>query len=106
MWKNQNIKMGDTQFIKSIAKDEKVMINNYDAAKKLLNHGEKSLDLHYKTFRDKLDLFFIDYDLIPLLVQESYLSSMQDSKSMEDIERMAEAADMISLGDVASIQIR
>lgn len=28
----------------SISKDESVMINNFDAAKKLLNNGEKPLD--------------------------------------------------------------
>jgi replication factor C subunit 1 len=53
-----------------------------------------------------MDLFFIDYDLIPLLVQESYLNSMGDRKSMEDIEAMASAAEYISLGDIASRQLR
>ena len=82
------------------------MINNYDAAKKMLNHGEVPLGNRYKTFRDKLDLFFIDHDWVPLLVQEQYLSSMGDRDSLEDIEKMADAADMISLGDQANIQIR
>ena len=44
MWKNQNVKLGDTKFMKSITKDECVMINNYDAAKKMLNHGDQPLD--------------------------------------------------------------
>ena len=54
------------------------MINNFDAAKKLLNHGNTDLNIAYREFKSKLDLFFIDHDLIPLLVQESYISSMQD----------------------------
>ena len=29
------------------------------------------------SFRQKIDLFFIDYDLIPLLIQENYLSSIR-----------------------------
>ncbi len=44
------------------------MINNYEAAFRLLNHGKNSLNAKYPTFRDKLDLFFIDYDWVPLLV--------------------------------------
>jgi hypothetical protein len=44
------------------------MINNFDAAQRLLNHGQKNLNLRYPTFREKLDLFFIDHEFIPLLV--------------------------------------
>ena len=60
--------MGNKDFIHSITKDEKVMINNYDAAKKLLNHGGNNLNKLYPTFRQKLDLFFIDHDFVPMLV--------------------------------------
>jgi replication factor C subunit 1 len=70
MWKNQG---GD--HLNSVSKDESVMINNFEAANKLLNHGTISLNRKYPTFRQKMDLFFIDYDFIPLLVQESYLNS-------------------------------
>ena len=52
----------------NISKDESVMINNFDAANKLLNHGQNSLNKNYPTFRQKMDLFFIDYEFIPLLV--------------------------------------
>ena len=52
------------------------MINNYEAAYRMLNHGQVSLNTRHPTFRDKLDLFFVDYEWVPLLVQESYLSSM------------------------------
>lgn len=67
--------------IKSIAKDESVMIGNYDAAWRLLNCGEKPLDEKYPSFRQKLDLFFIDYELIPLLVQESYLGAFTPQRN-------------------------
>lgn len=63
MWKGRgNDNLG------SIGKDEAVMINNFEAANKLLNHGEVSLNRKYPSFRQKMDLFFIDYDFIPLLV--------------------------------------
>lgn len=58
----------DSSFLKNISKDESVMINNFDAAHRLLNHGQQNLNLKYPQFRQKLDLFFIDYDLIPLLI--------------------------------------
>jgi len=66
MWKNQSV--SDSQFFKKVAKDDAVMIGNFDAAHKLLNCGETSLETRFPTFRSKLDLFFIDYDMIPLLV--------------------------------------
>jgi len=29
-----------------------------------------------------MDLFFIDYDMIPMLMHENYLNSMQDRKDI------------------------
>lgn len=78
-------------------KDESVMINNFEAANRLLNYD--ILSKKYPTFREKVNLFFIDYDMIPLIVQDMYLNSMQGQSTMDDIERMAEAADYISMGD-------
>ena len=60
----------------SIAKDEKVMLNNFDAASRLLNLGDSKISNDYKQFRQKLDLFFIDHDFVPMLVQENYLNAM------------------------------
>ena len=57
-----------TLFLSSVAKDESVMINNFDAAHRLLNHGAKNLNERYPRFRDKLDLFFIDHEWVPLLI--------------------------------------
>ena len=61
MWKsNPNLK--------ATSKDENVMINNFGAAHKLLNHGTENLNNKYPHFRQKLDLFFVDYEFIPLLI--------------------------------------
>jgi hypothetical protein len=79
------------------------MISNFDAAHRLLDHGKRSLNLSYPEFRQKLDLFFIDYELVPLLVQENYLNSMGDRSSLYDVESMALASDYISLGDSVNI---
>jgi len=64
------------KFITGSGKDEKVMINNFEAAHRLLNHGVVNLYDKYPKFQQKLDLFFIDHDWVPLLVQESYLNGM------------------------------
>ncbi len=50
-----------------------------------------------------MDLFFIDYDFIPMLVQENYLSAMGERRGLQDIEAMASAADFISLGDSINV---
>jgi hypothetical protein len=71
-----------------------------------LNCGEISLDKKYPFFRQKLDLFFIDHEFVPLLIQEGYLGSFKERKSDRDLEIMAEAADMISIGDCINVQIR
>ena len=82
MWKSQEAMTSndDGNFFKKIAKDEMVMINNFEAALRLLNCGEKPLDDKYPSFRQKLDLFFVDYEFVPLLVQESYLNAFQDRR--------------------------
>ena len=85
------------------------MINNFDAAHRLLNAGEGNLNGKYPSFRDKLDLFFVDYDWVPLLVQEGYLNSMQNrgrAPGVQDLEDMANASEFISLGDSINTQLR
>ena len=54
--------------VKAVSKDDCVMINNFEAAHRLLNHGVVTLDKKYPTLRDKVDLYFVDPDWVPLLV--------------------------------------
>jgi replication factor C subunit 1 len=103
MWRNT---CNDGDMADRVFKDEVRMMNNFEAAHRLLNCGEKSLDERCPYFRQKLDLFFIDYEMIPLLVQECYLNAFRDRKELADVEAMAEAADMISLGDELNIKVR
>jgi replication factor C subunit 1 len=53
-----------------------------------------------------MDLFFIDYDLVPLLVQENYLSSAEKTGDLEQLKRIHRAADSIARGDIANLLIR
>lgn len=82
------------------------MINNFDAAFRLLNLGKPEVEAKCKRFRDKLDLFFIDHEFVPLLVHECYLGAMQGAHDLSDIESMANAAEMMSVGDNVNIKIR
>ena len=53
-------------------------------------------------------MFFLDYNITPLLVQESYLSSMENNftESIDDVKRMANAANSLSLGDTFDNRMR
>ena len=103
---SQQVEKQASDFLKAVSKDEKVMINNFEAAYRLLNHGQTSLDKRYKRFRDKLDLFFIDHEWVPLLVQDSYLNVMSAGTESGNIEAMADASEFISMGDCLNRQIR
>ncbi|XP_072935597.1 replication factor C subunit 1 [Epargyreus clarus] len=58
------------------------------------------------SLNDKSDLFFSDYSLAPLFVQENYLSVVPHCDKKELLHRMSEAADSISLGDIVDARIR
>jgi replication factor C subunit 1 len=68
------------------------------------------------SFRDRLDMFFFDTDLMPLFVQENYVkvrvslpkeeSASKDRGDYNIMRRMAEAADNISQADLVNTQIR
>jgi replication factor C subunit 1 len=73
-------------------------------------------DLRTKSLSDKIEIFFSDYQLMPLLIQENYLqcqatvTSTVDSqkRKITDIEQMtllANAAENMCLGDVCSQMI-
>ncbi|CAH0722946.1 unnamed protein product, partial [Brenthis ino] len=55
---------------------------------------------------DKSDLFFSDYSLAPLFVQENYLNVSPHCPKHEVLDRMSRAADSISLGDMVDARIR
>ena len=108
LWSRQNKSIKYKDLIggnkKLQGKDEAVMLKNFDAAKELL-----SCKSHNKSFRDLLDLYFIDYDLIPLLIQENYLSTFpsQNFKStQEELDSISLASDLISYSDVIDKKIR
>jgi replication factor C subunit 1 len=54
------------------------------------------------TLNDRLDMFFVDYDLIPLLIQQNYLKCFQPG----EFSKIPFSANLISFGDVISRTIR
>jgi replication factor C subunit 1 len=74
-------------------KDKSTMLTAFDAARAIFSTA---------TFNDKLDWFFVDYDLIPLLMQQNY-PKFYGPKQMNEMVR---SADLISRGDVISRSIR
>lgn len=64
-----------------MCKDKMIMIDSVKAATTFLNYP----DFQKLKFRDKIDLFFIDYSMIPLLVHDNYLSSFEKSIHGKDV---------------------
>jgi replication factor C subunit 1 len=70
-------------------------------------------ELRHKSLVEKSDIFFSDYQLIPLLIQENYLQcqphvSSNQKRKLTDTEHLnliSKAADNICLGDICSQMI-
>lgn len=58
------------------------------------------------SFNDKSDLFFYDYSIAPLFVQENYLHVKPKGDKLEVLERVAKTADSLSIGDNVDRKIR
>jgi replication factor C subunit 1 len=86
----------------SVSKDEQNMLTAFDAATKMLTKR----DFQPLNFTKKLNLFFIDFDLMPLLIHENYLQASGPNRNVDDIKKMAESADYISLGDCMNNTLR
>ena len=77
-------------------KDRSTMLNAFEACRLILApKPEMSLN-------DRLDMFFVDYDLIPLMIQHNYTKCFQAG----EIKKMVKSANLISYGDVISRSIR
>lgn len=82
---------------KSISKDASTLLNFFEASSKLFNPSE----LKQKSYKEKLDLVFIDYQMIPQIVFDTYLQALDNS----DLNSLSEAADSLSLSDQLNTEI-
>jgi replication factor C subunit 1 len=92
-----------TAYSQGSQKDTQLMVTPFDACAKLLTQQDKSKRATPMSFSTKMDMFFIDADFMPLLLQENYLRAYEKSTrtlEAEDISRCAYAADLIATSDV------
>lgn len=94
---------------------------NSKAAKmidKAVNHNPFELcrlsfshELRQKSLSDKIEIFFFDYQLMPLLIQENYLqcqptlSSAEKLTATQHLRLLAKASESMCIGDVCSQMI-
>ncbi|CAD8054768.1 unnamed protein product [Paramecium sonneborni] len=81
----------------SFKKDKVCVFNTFNAALSLLNKNQRQ----QLSLRDMMDMFFLDYDLIPLIIQDNYILS-----NHQNINNIAKAAELIAEGDILSKKIR
>jgi len=87
--------------LSQLSKDQSIMLGPFDAAKKLLNSSEASR----LSLRDKLDMFFVDFSLVGLLVQENYLRTVEKKPDLDTLNRCAYSADLMTVGDIMNSRI-
>jgi replication factor C subunit 1 len=77
----------------SSQKDKCVLLNKFQAVSTLFSNGDAKHE-------DKMNLFFVDFDFVPLLVHENYLSTLS---SLDDLSL---AADSIAFSDTVNTHIK
>ncbi len=78
-------------------KDTQVMTGTFEACSKLFSHHQKRLSID-----QRMDLHFVDYDLVPTMVQENYLRPVEKrgfSMADDALERAAQASGLIAAAD-------
>jgi replication factor C subunit 1 len=81
-------------------KDEVLRLNPFSATQQIFQR-----DL---SFDARNEAYFVDYDLMPLMVQENYIQSLMNNKisSDEKLEAAAKAADFIAESDLVNTYVR
>ena len=80
-------------------KDKSVTVGSFDITKILLNKIESSK----LNFEQKLDLFFVDFDLIPGMMHENYINTAKINNNSldktESLQKIIQGLDHISFSD-------
>ncbi|KAJ2098072.1 DNA replication factor C complex subunit Rfc1 [Coemansia sp. RSA 922] len=93
----------DSKDYSSFNKKE-VSIGPFDVVGKYLNKTENMR----LSFSDKLDLYYSDFSIVPLFVQENYIDNRPAGceSSLEVFDRLSMAADLISEADIVDSKLR
>jgi replication factor C subunit 1 len=75
------------------SKDANLRLDLFSATQRLIGNKKASLD-------EAANLVFVDYNMVPLMVQEAYINSSRNS-----LEDAVKAAEFISVGDVMDRRI-
>ena len=89
-----------------VKKDKSVTVSSFDICKILLNKIESSK----LNFEQKLDLFFVDFDLIPEMIHENYLSTASINSNninkKESLKKIADGLDHMSFSDTVENRMK
>lgn len=86
-------------------KDTQVMMSPFDACSRLMSLRDQSGNsLATLDMNKRMDMFYIDSDLMPLLIQENYLRSWEKERhrglsERDQLNRCAKAAELIATAD-------
>ena len=79
------------------------MLTHFEATRKLLNR----ISLNNMTIWDKMECFFIDSDMVPIMVHQNYLGSMKKDKlNKKEFHNLVRATEGFVLGDQIDTKIR
>ncbi|KAJ1726517.1 DNA replication factor C complex subunit Rfc1 [Coemansia biformis] len=86
------------------ANRKEVAVGPFDAIQKYLNCGD-NMEM---SFADKIDLYYSDYSIMPLFMQENYIDSSPNgaTSDLAKLEQLSKAADMIAESDVVEGRLR
>ncbi|KAJ8961286.1 hypothetical protein NQ318_008971 [Aromia moschata] len=103
MWSaaNKNLSLEVAQKESKAAKKDTIL-GPWEVVRMVFTESEQK-DM---SLSDKSRLFFYDYSMGPLFVQENYLNVTPNCKKGEVMKRVAQAADAISMGDLIDSKIR
>ena len=89
-----------------VRKDKSVTVGSFEICKILLNRSESSK----LNFGQKLDLFFVDFDLIPNMIYENYIltAKINDNSPFkkESLSKIIEGLDHMSMGDIVENKMK
>ncbi|EER12026.1 replication factor C subunit, putative [Perkinsus marinus ATCC 50983] len=86
-------------------KDVQNMLSPFDVCKTLLT----STMARRLSFKERSDMYYVDYDLIPLLMQQNYIKCVENvvgPASTRALAGIAKAADLMSEADMISTAVR
>jgi len=106
MWRQKSTSVSFMDMKKGVEgeinKDEILRMTANDGAKNILDPRQTSLN-------DRLNGFFIDYNLIPLLIQQNYVNALQSSSQIQGdskVARLSLAAEAMSDCDLVESALR